>query len=77
MQWESLEPIIQSEESQKEKNKYVSELIYGIQKGGTEETIRRAAMETQTQETDLWTEQGKEMLGRIERIALKHMHYHM
>ena len=30
MRWKSLEPIIQSEESQKEKNKYVSELIYGI-----------------------------------------------
>ena len=29
--------------------------IYGIQKDGTDESICRAAMEMQTQRTDLWT----------------------
>ena len=49
MRWMNLEPIIQSEVSQKEKNKYcILTHIYGIQKDGTDETICRAAMETQT-----------------------------
>ena len=45
----NLEPIIQSELSQKEKNKYCILIhICGIQKGGTDEIICRAAVETQT-----------------------------
>ena len=49
MRWMNLEPIIQSEVSQKEKDKYrVLTQIYGIQKNGTEEFIYRAAMEKQT-----------------------------
>ena len=42
-----LEPIIQSEVSQKKKNNYCTLThIYGIQKNGTDEHICRAAMET-------------------------------
>ena len=49
MMWMNLEPIIQSEVSQKEKDKYhVLMHIYGIQKNDTEEFIYRAAMEKQT-----------------------------
>ena len=45
----NLEPIIQSEVSQKEKDKYhVLTHIYGIYKNGTEEFICRAAVEKQT-----------------------------
>ena len=56
MSWMTLEPIVQSEVSQKEKNKYhILMPIYGIQKNGTEEFIYRAAMGKQTQRTDLWT----------------------
>ena len=45
----NLEPIIQSEVSQKEKDKYhILMHIYGIYKNGTEEFIYRAAMEKQT-----------------------------
>ena len=45
----NLEPIIQSEVSQKEKDKYhILTHIYGIYKNGTEEFIHRAAMEKQT-----------------------------
>ena len=40
MRWMKLEPIIQSEESQKEKDKYrILTHIYGIQKYGTEQFI--------------------------------------
>ena len=52
----NLEPIIQSEVSQKEKGKYrILTHIYGIQKNGTEEFIYRATMEKRTLRTDLWT----------------------
>ena len=57
MRWKNLEPIIQSEVSQKEKDKYhILKHIYGIQKDGAVEFIFRAAMEKQTQRTDLWTQ---------------------
>ena len=50
MRWVNLEPIIQSEVSQKEKDKYhLLTHIYGIQKDGTKEFICRAAMEKQTE----------------------------
>ena len=61
MRWMNLEPIIQSEVSQKEKDKYpILTHIYRIQKDGTKEFICRAAMEKQIQRTDLWTwEEGR------------------
>ena len=56
MRWMNLEPIIQSEVSQKEKDKYrILTHVYGIQKNGTEEFIFRETREKQTQKTDLWT----------------------
>ena len=65
MRWMNLKPIIQSEVSQKEKNKYhILKHTYRIQKDSTDESIHRAAMEMQTQRTDLWTwGQGKEGQG--------------
>ena len=49
MRWMNLEPIIQSEVSQKEKDKYqFLKHIFGIYKNGTEEIIYRAAIEKQT-----------------------------
>ena len=49
MRWMNLEPIIQSKVSQKEKHKYCILMhIYRISKNGTEEFIRRAAVEKQT-----------------------------
>ena len=51
-----LEPITQSEVSQKEKDKYsILTHIYRIWNNGTEEFIFRAAVEKQTQKTDLRT----------------------
>ena len=65
MRWAKLELIIQSEVSQKEKNKYCILMhIYGIQKDGTDEPICRTAMDTQTQRTDLWI-QGREGEGGV------------
>ena len=44
----SLEPIIQSEVSHKEKDKYCIRMhVYGIEKDGSHEATCRAAMETQ------------------------------
>ena len=56
MKWMNLEPVIQSEVSQKEKDKYhILTYKYRIQKNGTEEFIYRASLEKQTQRIDLQT----------------------
>ena len=48
MRWMKLEPIIQSEVSQKEKHKYcILTHIYGIQKEGNDDLTYKAAKETQ------------------------------
>ena len=48
MRWMKLEPIIQSEISQKEKHQYsILMHIYGIQKDGNNDPICEAAKETQ------------------------------
>ena len=49
MRWMNLEPITQSEISQKKKDKYhILTHIHGIKKNGTEEFIYTAAIEKQT-----------------------------
>ena len=49
MRWMNLEPIIHSEVSQKEKDKYhILTHIYRTWKNGTEEFIYRASVEKQT-----------------------------
>ena len=49
VKWMNLEPVIQNEVNQKEKNKYhISTNIYRIWKNGTDEPICRAEIETQT-----------------------------
>ena len=63
------EPVIQSEVSQKEKNKYrILTHIYGIQENGIDEPICREGMETQMQRMDLWTQGGRR--GQMEKVAL-------
>ena len=55
MRWMNLEPIIQSEVSQKEKNKYCILMnIYGIYKNGTDEHICKEEIGTQTYRTKVW-----------------------
>ena len=41
-------------------------------KNGPDEPMCRAAIETKTYGTDLWTQHGKERVGRIEK-AVKHI----
>ena len=56
MRWMNLEPIIQSEVSQKEKNKYCILIhICGIQKNGKDEPIFRARIKMKAQRTNIWT----------------------
>ena len=65
MRWMNLDPIIQSEVSQKKKDKYcILTHIYRIWKNGTEELIYRATMEKQTYRIDLWTWGEGEMYGK-------------
>ena len=47
MRWMKLEPIIQSEVSQKEKHQYSEMHIYGIYKDGSDDPICETAKETQ------------------------------
>ena len=67
MRWMNLESIIQSEVSQKQKDKYhILMDIYRIQKNATEEFIYRAAVEKQTQRIDLWTwGEGRRLEGEM------------
>ena len=63
MRWINLEPIVQSEVSQKEKDKYhILMHICRTQKNGTEEFIYRATVQKQPQRIDIWT-WGEERRG--------------
>ena len=56
MRWIKLEPIIQSEVSQKEKHQYsILMHIYGIQKDGSDNPVCKTAKETQMYRTVFWT----------------------
>ena len=78
VRWINLESVIQSEVSQKKKNKCcVLMHIYGILKNGTDGPIFRARIEIQTYRKDAWTQKGQEREGWIERAALKYARYHM
>ena len=73
-----LEPIIQSEVSQKDKHQYsILTHIYRILKDGNDNPICRTEKETQISllETDFWTLWEKARVGWSERIALKHVYY--
>ena len=60
----NLEPIIQSEVSQKKKYKYLILMYaYGIQKDATDELVFRAAMKKHTSRADLWLWGEGEMYG--------------
>jgi len=74
----NLEPVIQSEISQKKKNKYhILMHIHGIYKNNMDEPIHREEMKMQTSRMDLWTQQGKERAGPTEKVALTYTHCHV
>ena len=61
LRWVNLEPIIQSEVSHKEKDKYCILMhIYGIYKNSTEEFIYRAAMEKHRDIENRFMDMGRE-----------------
>ena len=69
-----LEPIIQSEVSQKDKHQYsILTHIYGILKDGNNNPI--CEKETQMYRTDFWTLWEKVRVGCSERTALKQVYY--
>ena len=56
MRWMKLEPIIQSEVSQKAKHQYsILMHIYGIYKDGNDNLVCKTAKETQMYRTVFWT----------------------
>ena len=62
MRWMNLEPTAQREASQKEKQtSYLN--TYPRHLEGTDASVHRAAMERQTQTTDLWTRVGRSGRG--------------
>ena len=57
-------PVIQSEVSQKEKDKYcILTHTYGIQKDGNDDPICETAKEMQIQRIDFWTLWEKARMG--------------
>ena len=64
MRWMKLEPIIQSEVSQKEKHQYsILTHIYGILKDGNDNPVCEIAKETQMYRTVFWTLWEKGRVG--------------
>ena len=64
MRWMKLEPIIQSEVSQKEKHQYsVLTHIYGIWKDGNDNPVCETAKETQMYRIVFWTLWERERVG--------------
>ena len=71
-----LEPIIQTEESQKDKEHYsILTHIYGIYKDGNDNLICKTEKYTQMYRTDFWTLWEKARVGCFERTASKHVYY--
>ena len=74
MRWMKLEPIIQSEVSQKEKHQYsILTHIYGIYKDGNNNPMYETAKETLMYRTVLRTLWERERVGRFGRMVLKHV----
>ena len=64
MRWMKLEPIIQSEVSQKNKHQYsILTQTYGILKDGNNNPIYRTEKETQMYRTNFWTLWEKAKVG--------------
>ena len=64
MRWMKLEPIIQSEVSQKENHQYsILTHIYGIEKDGKDNPVCETAKETQMCIMDFWTLRERERVG--------------
>ena len=64
MRWMKLEPILQSEVSQKKKHQFsILMHIYRIQKDGNDNPVCETAKETQVYRTVFWTQRERESVG--------------
>ena len=64
IRWMKLEPIIQSEVSQKEKHQYrILTHIYGIYKDGNDNPVCETAKEIEMYKTYFWTLRERERVG--------------
>ena len=69
--WMDLETVIQSEVSQKEKNKYCMLMhICGTSKNGTDELVCRVEIETQMQRTNVWMPSGESGGGGVGGVVV-------
>ena len=76
MRWMKLEPIIQGEVIQKDKDHYsILTHIYGILKDGNNNPICKTEKETQMYRTDFSTLWEKARVGCSERTASKQVYY--
>ena len=76
MRWMKLEPIIQNEVSQKDKDLYsMLTHIYGIYKDSNANPICKTEKETQMYGTDFCTLWEKVRVGCFKRTASKHVYY--
>ena len=76
MRWMKLEPIKQTEVSQKDTDQYsILMHIYGILKDGNDNSICKTEKETQMYRTDFGTLWEKVRVGCSERTALKQVYY--
>ena len=67
-----LEPIIQSEVSQKDKDQYCILMhVYGIKKDGNDNHICKTEKETQIYRTDFWTLWGEGEGGMFQENSIK------
>ena len=81
MRWMNLESVtIQTEVSQKEKNKYQT-LTYIYMESRKIVWMKlfagKESLFLQMQRMDLRMQRGKERVGQIERILLTYIHYHV
>ena len=76
MRWMKLEPSIQSEVRQRDKEHYsILTHIYGIYKDGNDNPICKTENKTQMYRTDFWTLWENVRVGCFKRIASKHVYY--
>ena len=78
VRWMKLETVIQSEVSQIEEKKvsYIITYIWNLEKWYWQAQLQ-GRNGNRNIENGFWTQQGKEKMGRIESIALKHTHYYV
>ena len=76
--WIDSETTIQSEVSQKEKNKYhISTYICAIQKNCMDEPISQAEIQTQMQRTNVWAPKGKVGVMNWEILGMTYIYYYV